>query len=196
MESTLPLPHDKETPPLDPALFWRWAGRASRPVLGWVLVGLGAIAILIGYFGVSDRVLVAEQIPYLVSGGIGGMVLVIIGGVLLATQDVRRDAERLDDLERSMIEMQVMLDDLHRVLLRPAGAVDNRPAPAVAGASSGAKTATRVNRNGDRVYVVAGGTTFHQDGCEVLDGKDDVSAIAPSSARRRQLTPCLLCEPA
>src|SRR5437016_11041893 len=99
MEPTPRVTRDREPGVPDPALFWRWAGRASRPVVGWVLIGAGALTILIGYFGLSDRVLVAEQLPYLISGGIGGMALVIVGGVFLATQDVRRDADRLEQME-------------------------------------------------------------------------------------------------
>jgi|SRR5437660_1240755 len=201
MEPTLSGPNEPEPQTLDPALFWRWAGRASRPVVGWVLIGLGALAILVGYFGISDRVLVAEQLPYLISGGIGGMALVIIGGVMLATQDVRRDADRLDDFERTMTEMQRRVDDLHRVLLRPVAPSGPDPAaPPVENSKAGNGHARTANGGADsasrdRVYVVSGGTTFHRDDCRVLRGKDDVSAVAPSSARRRRLTPCLLCEP-
>src|SRR5438067_5530389 len=118
MDSPMTARNEQDIPAPDSALFWRWAGRASRPVVGWVLIGLGALAILVGYFGISDRVLVAEQLPYLISGGIGGMALVIIGGVMLATQDVRRDADRLDDFERTMTERRVRVVDLQRGLLR------------------------------------------------------------------------------
>ncbi|TMK83153.1 MAG: hypothetical protein E6G57_16265 [Actinobacteria bacterium] len=119
----------------DAALFWRWAGRAGRPVVGWVLIGVGALAILVGYFGLADRVLVAEQLPYLISGGIGGMAFVVVGGVLLATQDVRRDAERLDQFEAALSVLQEKVDDLHRVLLhRPAERV--RTVAAVTGSTS------------------------------------------------------------
>src|SRR5947207_8085161 len=118
MEPTLSGSNEPEPQTLDPALFWRWAGRASRPVVGWVLIGLGALAILVGYFGLADRVLVAEQLPYLISGGIGGMALSVVGCVLLATQDVRRDAERLDQYEVALSELQEKVNDLHRVQLR------------------------------------------------------------------------------
>src|SRR3989442_11346476 len=115
---------DRHTPPRtgqdvpDAALFWRWAGRAGRPAVGWILVGAGALAILIGYFGLADRVLVAEQLPYLISGGIGGIALVIVGGVILATNDVRRDADRVDAMENAIADLQTMVGDLHQALVR------------------------------------------------------------------------------
>ena len=74
--------HSEEELP-DPALFWRWVGKATRPVVGWVLAGLGVIAILIGYLGISRESLVAKQLPYLISGGIGG----IAHGALLSRPD-------------------------------------------------------------------------------------------------------------
>jgi hypothetical protein len=168
----------------DAALFWRWAGRAGRPALGWGLIALGALAILIGYFGLADRVTVAEQLPYLVSGGIGGMALVIVGGVLLATQDVRRDADRLDAVEAALDELHAKVDDLHRTLIRPIAGVE----PAPTNGSSGRRAA-------ERVFVVANGTTFHHEDCGVLRGKEGVTTLAASAARRRGLSACMLCHP-
>src|SRR3954471_16788327 len=92
----------RETDMPDPALFWRWVGRATRPVVGWVLAGLGVIAILIGYLGISRESLVARQLPYLISGGIGGIALVGAGAALVATEDLRRFRTRLDRLEAMM----------------------------------------------------------------------------------------------
>ena len=173
----------------DTTLFWRWAGQAGRPVVGWALIGVGALAIVIGYFGLSDRVLVTEQLPYLLSGGIGGIALVIVGGVLLATTDTHRDAERLDRVERAVADLQTMVADLHGALLRPRGA-DGNGQSGPASDAGGGRTATR-----SRVYAVADGTTFHRQGCAVLVDKHDVSSLAPASARRKGLTPCALCEP-
>ena len=186
----------------DAALFWRWAGRAGRPVVGWVLIGVGALAILVGYFGLADRVLVAEQLPYLISGGIGGMAFVVVGGVLLATQDVRRDAERLDQFEAALSVLQEKVDDLHRVLLHrpdepdvqsPLAAVEHEAASDDGDAVGNGAGAD--GRRGRRVYVVGRGTTFHAPDCGVLRGKSGVTTLAPSSARKQGLTPCLLCDP-
>src|SRR5205823_1256673 len=77
---------DDELP--DTALFWRWVGKATRPVIGWVLTGIGVILIIVGYLGVSREALVAKQLPYLVSGGILGIAFVGFGAVLLGTEDI------------------------------------------------------------------------------------------------------------
>jgi hypothetical protein len=100
--------HDEDLP--DPQLFWRWVGKATRPVIGWVLLAVGAIMIIVGYIGVANEVLVAKQIPYLVSGGILGVAVVAVGVMFLGTEQIRRDSGRLDRLER-------MVEELHSVLL-------------------------------------------------------------------------------
>src|SRR5438067_3138030 len=147
MDSPMTARNEQDIPAPDSALFWRWAGRASRPVVGWVLIGAGALAILIGYFGLSDRVLVAEQLPYLISGGIGGMALVIVGGVFLATQDVRRDADRLEQMEAEVTELRGLVGDLHRALLRRADAPE-LPAARVADDDDGSREVAEHAGNG------------------------------------------------
>jgi hypothetical protein len=49
-------------------------------VAGCVLVPLGITLILLGWLGTSQTPLVFEQIPYLVSGGLLGLALVVAGG--------------------------------------------------------------------------------------------------------------------
>jgi hypothetical protein len=160
----------------DTALFWQWVGRATRPVVGWVLAGLGVIAIAIGYFGVSRESLVAKQLPYLISGGIGGIALVGAGAALVATEDLRRFRTRLDRLE-------TMVGDLHSVLLSRADAPSpNGQRPAAAALSTG-------------LVALPTGRSFHRVDCAMVEGKADVAAVTPAAARRRHLEPCRLCEP-
>lgn len=116
----MPQPSDDVDPydEPDPRVLWRWAGRATRPWLGWVLVAAGALLVLLGYLGVSRESIVEKQVPYLVSGGIGGVLLCVLGAYVLATEELRKDSGRLDRLE-------AMVEDLHAALLsRP-----DAPAP-------------------------------------------------------------------
>src|SRR3954469_1704971 len=115
---------DDELP--DPALFWRWVGKATRPVIGWILLGLSALFILIGWIGVSGTPVVAKQIPYVVSGGIAGVFLAVFGAYFLSTEELRKDSGRLDKLER-------MVEELHLALLTRADA----PAGPAAGDGTG-----------------------------------------------------------
>jgi hypothetical protein len=63
----------------------RLRSRASIPVdrmfqrMGAVLLGLGLLAIVAGWYGVSHTARAWRQTPYVVSGGILGLALVFIG---------------------------------------------------------------------------------------------------------------------
>lgn len=51
-------------------------------VVGAVLVAAGVAAVVVGYVGASHTILVAGQIPYLISGGLLGVALVFLGGLV------------------------------------------------------------------------------------------------------------------
>lgn len=158
----------------DPKLFWRWVGRATRPVIGWILVAVGAVMIVLGYLGVAHQVLVAKQIPYLVSGGILGVAVLAVGVMFVATEQMRFDADRIDRLER-------LVDDLHQVLLsRP-----DAPTAVVAAPQSAAA-----------LVALPDGERYHTDGCRVVQGKSQLQTVTARAIQRRSLSPCPLCEPA
>lgn len=164
----------------DASLFWRWVWESVRPVLGWILVALGLIALFFGWYGVSGESLVAKQLPYLASGGLLGVALVVLGGRFMLIQDLRRDSGRLDRLE-------TMVNELHAALL-------SRPdAPARIARGGHVETASS---NGSSEYMVLpGGQSFHVPGCPMLEGKEKASRIKPATVARRGLIPCPLCEP-
>ena len=159
----------------DTRLFWRWAGQATRPVVGWVLIALGAIAILLGYLGVSREALVAKQLPYLISGGITGMVLVAIGSFFLGTEDLRKQLLRLDHIEEQV-------DELHAVLLSRHDA-PVRTGNGTAHASSG------------ELLAVHNGSTYHRPSCQMVVGKDNAETVTARTIARRGLSRCGICEP-
>src|SRR6476620_2506386 len=47
---------------------------------GSILMPLGAMLVLLGWYGAAHTTRVFEQIPYLIAGGLLGLVLVIAGG--------------------------------------------------------------------------------------------------------------------
>jgi hypothetical protein len=168
-------PVDDELP--DPALFWRWVGKATRPVVGWILLGLSAVVILLGWYGVSGESNPAKQIPYVVSGGIFGVFLAVFGGYFLATEELRKDSGRLDRLEG-------MVADLHQVLLTRDDAPELAEDSAIAAST-----------NGQAYVSLAGSDMYHRPDCSMVAAKPNSSVLAPSTIRKRQLTPCPLCEP-
>ena len=164
----------------DSAALWRWLWASVRPYLGYILIALGGILLLAGYLGVSREVIVARQIPYLVSGGLLGLAAITLGGRLLLIEDLRRDSGRLDRLEKAVQE-------LHQVLLyRP-------DAPSLA-------TETTVNANGARsaatkLMVLPGGESFHRPDCPVVGDKATGRSVTLETAQRKGLHACPLCQP-
>lgn len=163
----------------DPKALSQWIRDAARPWLGWILIGGGALFMLLGYLGVSREALPAKQLPYLVSGGIGGMFLAVLGAYFLGVQELRNDSQRLDRLEQ-------MVNELHAVLLHRADAPD--PTVILAPATNGATTPAR------RVVAVEGGELYHRTNCALVQGKDG-EELTPAAARKRGLRECPACTP-
>jgi hypothetical protein len=57
---------------------------------GFALVGIGAICIGLGWWGASGTANLAEQIPYLISGGLFGIALVVAGTGLVMRYSLAR----------------------------------------------------------------------------------------------------------
>lgn len=62
----------------------------------------GVIAIVVSWAGISDEVFAARQLPYLLSGGIGGLFLLGVGATLWLSADLRDEWHKLDRIERRM----------------------------------------------------------------------------------------------
>jgi hypothetical protein len=76
----------------------------------WVAVALGLIALTVGWVGTSGTAYPAEQIPYVISGGLLGLFLLGVGGMLWLTADLRDEWRKLDDIERALL---ANVDALH-----------------------------------------------------------------------------------
>lgn len=81
----------------------------GRLLLGWALIGVAVVMLFVGWWGVSGEPLVAAQLAWLVSGGLGGLLAGIVGVGLLVSNDVRKDRERLGRVEAQVLEMRDML---------------------------------------------------------------------------------------
>lgn len=70
---------------------------------------LGAVFLIFGYVGTSDTEYIAEQIPYVLSGGLAAVVLFVVAGVLWLSADLRDEWRELaaqgDDL-RAFLETE------------------------------------------------------------------------------------------
>jgi len=143
------------------ARFWQF-------LLGSTLVAGGLVAIVVGYLGASGTVHVGLQVPYLLSGGLLGLALVVFGSALLIAHALGRQSRLLRRLVDEVQELEA---------LGVAPVAPRAPAP-----SDGL------------VLVPAGASSFHRPGCRLLEGKT-ARRLKPETAARRGLSPCSLCDP-
>lgn len=101
--------------------------------LGAILAPLGLLLIAVAWHGVANTGAVFEQVPFLVSGGLGGLALVVVGSALYfgwwqtrALRETReraaRDAAATDRLLEELRGLRAAQDALAEELrsLRPA----------------------------------------------------------------------------
>ena len=140
----------------------QFGGRA-----GIVLAAIGLVLIGLGINGVSGQLSILAQMPYLISGGILGLALVVLGAAMLVVQGSRED--------RALLE--VKLDLLAEAYLEGSG----RQRAAAPGDASG--------------LVIAGTASYHVPGCRLVDGREETNYLTPMEAAGRGLKACRVCQP-
>jgi hypothetical protein len=175
-----------------------------RALRGWILAAAGAVLLLGCYLGVSREELVSRQLPYLVSGGFGGLALVIVGSALLVAD--RAAGGRALELRQAR-----QIDDLHALIVAATTAGSQQPAQAaqasattpagaqatVPGLSGPVGQPAMSGGQGDGLapwLAVPAGRTFHRPGCDLVTGKPALP-VGPAEVETRGLTPCKVCTP-
>ena len=87
--------------------------------LAVALIVAGVAVLIVGWFGVSGTGLVAEQNPYLISAGLGGIALLIVGCTVWLSSDLQDEWRRMDAIE----------GHLERIGMSPAVHDQNEPTP-------------------------------------------------------------------
>ena len=144
--------------------FGKFGGKA-----GLLLAGIGLAAIGFGWNGAAGQLTLLGQVPYIISGGLIGVSLVILGAAMLVVQNAREDRTRLE----------AKLEQLTDALLAGSGAP--RLAAAAPQDASG--------------LVIAGTASYHVPGCRLVDGREETSYLTPEEARAGDLKPCRVCQP-
>ena len=147
--------------------------------LAVILIGLGLLAIAGGWNGAASQKSLLFAFPYLLSGGLIGLALVITGAALMVAQSAREDRARLE------AKFDALLDAVHS-----SGGIGAGPAPAVGGPRTA--NGAPIDVSG---LVVAGSASYHVPGCRLVDGREDVSYLTPAEARTRDLKACRVCQP-
>lgn len=80
----------------------RWLRVQWDRSAAWGCVALGALLLVVGWYGMSDKALAEQQLPYLLSGGLGGLFLLGLGSALLLSADLRDEWRKLDAIEEAL----------------------------------------------------------------------------------------------
>ena len=90
-------------------------------VLAGALTLAGLVVVLIGYLGVRNHSDIELQLPYFISGGVGGLALMGLGALTLIQYQMRVQARRFAELtdsledwkEAALAEVRSFLENAH-----------------------------------------------------------------------------------
>lgn len=157
----------------------RGRGRTGRAdvwmlYVGGTLMPLGGLLILLGWLGASRTPFLFEQTPYLISGGLLGVALVIAGGFVYfgywQSLRIRESRQQSEELTAAVARLETLLASGHSVADGDSGA--------------GAQTA--------RFVATPQGSIFHRPDCTIVAGRTQLRRVDPD---RDDLSPCQICEP-
>ena len=67
-----------------------------------VLAVIGAMLVITGWAGISGTPYAAEQLPYIMSSGVGGLFLLGAGATLWLSADLRDEWRKLDSVDEAL----------------------------------------------------------------------------------------------
>lgn len=150
------------------------AGDRWMLYVGGLLLPLGVLLVLLGWWGASHTVFLFEQVPYLLSGGVLGLALVITGGFVYfaywLTLLVRESRAGRTELASALNRVERLLEE--SLVAGPRTAGSGIPA--------------------SRLVATRTGTMLHRPDCVAVDGRDNLREV---TATTPGLTPCRLCDP-
>ena len=144
----------------------RWNTLGGKLGLFFCIVGLAVM--WAGWNGAASYNDIRKQFPYLISGGLVGLALVVIGVGLMIIQSQRADRVQR---EANLHELRQILDRLTAL-------------PSSNGAAAEAETA----------LVVAGPGAYHRPTCKLVAGRD-LRKMTIEQAEAANLEPCRTCAP-
>jgi hypothetical protein len=141
----------------------------SLLIAGGVLLPLGFGLIGIGWYGSAQTTLEFEQTPFLISGGVLGLALVVLGGLLYfsywLTRLVRDGREQATRTAEHQARLEGLLTDLAAGLA--------------------------VKGKAEALVVTPEGSMLHRPGCAATDGQ----AVRKAGPAALGLALCGLCRP-
>ena len=145
-------------------------------IAGGVLMPLGILFVIVGWYGASHTTRLFEEVPYLISGGILGMLLSVLGAAFYFGYWLTR----LVNGQRQMVELMTRMEAR---LEGAAGAEGNG-----SGSASGATVGV------DTLLATRTGTMFHRPDCPVVAERPD-KELRVITLPAKGMSPCKLCAP-
>ena len=150
-----------------------WGNLAGKLGLAFCLGGF--LAIFLGWNGAASYDRVPAQFPWLISGGVTGLALTVIGASLIVVENNRRDRAAL---KASLDEIRLLLEHSPGVPSSNGFAAPTLATPALPADA-----------------VVAGSSSYHSPTCRLVADRPDLDVITRDEAQERDLTPCRICSP-
>jgi hypothetical protein len=88
----------------------------ARQVAAGALLAVAVVVLVIGYSNIRDEIHVAAQMPYVLTGGVGALILAGLGMVVLRSQDDKAVLDRLNQVESTADELRERVDYLTQLL--------------------------------------------------------------------------------
>src|SRR5438105_3565060 len=141
----------------------------ARLLITFALLAAGVVFVILGWYGAAHTNILTEQIPYLISGGLLGLGLIVVAGVMAAGVAQERST-----------------DELRREVARAFAAISS-------GIPDRGVSPEAFSTNGHNVFVVPGGRSYHRPGCPILEGKEGVKDLQLAQAAASGYAACKLC---
>lgn len=138
---------------------------------GAILLPLGLVVIVLGWYGAANTPYEYDQLSYLVSGGLLGLGLTFVGGFLYFGAWLARIARDERESSKRLADTLLLLAEV------TAGA---------------AKTDARGADLGAIPVVAGDGTTMHRRDCSLIAHREDLTPVGEDNAH---LTACRVCRP-
>lgn len=146
---------------LQVVLFW----------VGAILLPLGLVVIVLGWYGAANTPYQYDQLSYLVSGGLLGLGLTFCGGFLYFGAWLARIAADGRESSKRLADTLLLLAEVSATgATTDASGVDLGAIPVTAG----------------------DGTTMHRRDCALIAHRDDLAPVGEANAH---LTACRVCRP-
>lgn len=147
---------------------------------GAVLVPLGILVMVLGWYGASHTGYLFEQIPYVISGGLIGLGLTLVGSFAYfaywLTRMFHQQREQADRTVAVLERLEARLAEL----------------PAGAGTAGSVRSASSARNGGGQFVATASGTMFHLPDCAVVANRPKLRKVRGDEAG---MEPCKLCDP-